>query len=66
MGARHCITNRNAIVERDEERIRVSGNGGKFTGEHAQMSGRKKGDNLTIFREWPFFIGGNPQQMVRQ
>lgn len=39
MSARHCTTDRNAIVERDEERIRVSD---KFVGEHAQMSGRQR------------------------
>jgi hypothetical protein len=58
MGARHCITDRNAVVKRDEERVGVSG---KFIGKHVQMSGRRRGDNLTIFREWPFFLGGNPQ-----
>lgn len=58
MGVRYCIADRNAIVKRDEECIRVSG---KFIGEHAQMSGRQKSDNLTIFRGWTFFRGGNPQ-----
>ena len=25
------------------------------------MNGQQRGDNLTIFRGWPFFICGNPQ-----
>ena len=57
-GVRHRITNHNAVVEPDEECVRVTA---KAISACARMRGKYGSDNLTVFREWPFFKDGDAE-----